>query len=130
MSLSTPSRTADVPAALLERVRSALAEDGGEPTASRVAAVLRGEGRVFGDAGVLAVVDALRRDTLGAGPLEPLLRTPGVTDVLVNGPRAVYIDRGAGLETTAVTFPDDAAVRRLAQRLAANGGRRLDESKP
>ena len=130
MSLSTASHTADVPAALLERVRSALAEDGGEPTASRVAAVLRGEGRVLGDAGVLAVVDALRRDTLGAGPLEPLLRTPGVTDVLVNGPRAVYIDRGAGLETTAVTFPDDAAVRRLAQRLAANGGRRLDDATP
>ncbi len=56
--------------------------------------------------------------------------TSGVTDVLVNGPDAVYLDRGAGLELTAVRFPDDEAVRRLAQRLAAAGGRRLDDATP
>jgi pilus assembly protein CpaF len=83
-----------------------------------------------GDATVLAVHEALRRDVLGAGPLEPLLRLPDVTDVLVNGPDAVYVDRGSGLERTEVTFTDDAAVRRLAQRLAAAGGRRLDDSVP
>jgi len=79
---------------------------------------------------VLAVHEALRRDVLGAGPLEPLLRLPGVTDVLVNGAREVYLDRGSGLELTEVAFPDEAAVRRLAQRLAAAGGRRLDDSVP
>ena len=63
----------------------------------------------------------LRRDVLGAGPLEPLLRLPGVTDVLVNGPDQVYVDRGDGLEATAVRFADDESVRRLAQRLAAHG---------
>jgi pilus assembly protein CpaF len=83
-----------------------------------------------GDATVLAVLDELRRDVLGAGPLEPLLRMPGVTDVLVNGPGAVYVDRGDGLELTSVRFPDDAAVRRLAQRLAARGDRRLDDAAP
>jgi pilus assembly protein CpaF len=116
--------------ALLERLRSVLAADGSYPTPARVADALRSEGGVYGDAAVLAVVDALRRDTLGAGPLEPLLRTPGVTDVLVNGPRAVYIDRGKGLEAASVVFGDDAAVRRLAQRLAAAGGRRLDDATP
>ena len=116
--------------ALLERLRSVLAADGSYPTPSRVAEALRSEGGVYGDAAVLAVVDALRRDTLGAGPLEPLLRTPGVTDVLVNGPREVYIDRGRGLEAASVMFGDDAAVRRLAQRLAAAGGRRLDDATP
>src|SRR5690606_13262844 len=55
---------------------------------------------------------------------------PGVTDVLVNGPDEVHLDRGAGLERTDVTFPDDEAVRRLAQRLAAAGGRRLDDAVP
>jgi pilus assembly protein CpaF len=55
---------------------------------------------------------------------------PGVTDVLVNGPDAVYLDRGAGLELTPVRFPDDAAVRRLAQRLAGSVGRRLDDATP
>ena len=68
---------------------------------------------------MLAVHDLLRQDVLGAGPLEPLLRLPGVTDVLVNGPDAVYVDRGEGLELTSIRFADDAAVRRLAQRLAA-----------
>jgi pilus assembly protein CpaF len=91
---------------------------------------LQAEGRILGDAGVLAVVDALRRESVGAGPLEPLLRSAGVTDVLVNGARAVYVDRGNGLEISKVTFPNEDAVRRLAQRLAGTGGRRLDDATP
>src|SRR4029077_13749988 len=53
-----------------------------------------------------------------------------VTDVLVNGPDQVYVDRGRGLELVDVTFADDDAVRRLAQRLTASGGRRLDDATP
>jgi pilus assembly protein CpaF len=116
--------------AVLERLRAALAADGAEPTATRVAGILRSEGQVLGDAAILGVVDALRRDTVGAGPLDDLLRMPGVTDVLVNGPHLVFVDRGAGLERTDVRFPDDDSVRRLAQRLAAAGGRRLDDASP
>ena len=114
----------------LEAVRVRLAREPGELTPHRVARALRESGRPVGDAAVLGVYEALRRDVVGAGPLEPLLRTPGVTDVLVNGPERVYLDRGAGLELTAVRFPDDEAVRRLAQRLAALGGRRLDDATP
>lgn len=114
----------------LDSVRAHLAVAGAEPTPARVAAALRSDGRLVGDAAVLAVVDALRRDAVGAGPLQELLEQPGVTDVVVNGPAAVYVDRGAGLERTAVRFPDDDAVRRLAQRLAAAGGRRLDDATP
>ena len=114
----------------LEAVRERLAREPGELTPHRVAGALRETGRPVGDATVLAVHDALRRDVVGAGPLEPLLRTAGVTDVLVNGPDAVYLDRGNGLELSSVTFPDEAAVRRLAQRLAASGGRRLDDAAP
>ena len=87
-----------------------------------MAEALRETGRPVGDATVLAVYEALRHDVVGAGPLEPLLRQPGVTDVLVNGPDQVYVDRGDGLEATAVRFADDEAVRRLAQRLAVPGG--------
>ena len=115
---------------LVELVRDHLAREAGELTPHRVAAVLRAAGRPVGDETVLAVHEALRRDVVGAGPLEPLLHTAGVTDVLVNGPDAVHLDRGAGLEPTDVRFPDDAAVRRLAQRLAALGGRRLDDATP
>ena len=115
---------------VVERVRERLADRPGELSPHRVAEALRATGRPVGDATVLAVYEALRRDVLGAGPLEPLLRLPGVTDVLVNGPDQVYLDRGHGLEATPVRFPDDAAVRRLAQRLAAMAGRRLDDSAP
>ena len=117
-------------AALVEDVRERLARTPGPLTPHRVAEALRASGRPVGDATVLAVHEALRRDVLGAGPLEPLLRLPGVTDVLVNGPHEVYVDRGTGLERSEVTFPDDGAVRRLAQRLASAGGRRLDDSVP
>lgn len=114
----------------IEQVRELLARDGGAVTPQGVAAALRARGRPVDDATVLRVHDALHRDTVGAGPLEPLLRTPGVTDVLVNGPEQVFLDRGQGLELTEVRFADDEAVRRLAQRLAAAGGRRLDDASP
>ncbi|MFC6286897.1 TadA family conjugal transfer-associated ATPase [Nocardioides sp. GCM10027113] len=120
----------DLPEAALEEVRSRLARDPGLLTPHRVAEALRASGRPVGDATVLAVHERLRRDSVGAGPLEPLLATPGVTDVLVNGPDEVYLDRGAGLEPAGVRFPDEAAVRRLAQRLVAGGGRRLDDAAP
>jgi pilus assembly protein CpaF len=115
---------------LLERVRDRLAASNTPLEPAEVARALRAEGRPVGDAEVLAVLDDLRREVLGAGPLEPLLRTVGVTDVLVNGPDQVFVDRGDGLELTAVRFPDDAAVRRLAQRLASSAGRRLDDATP
>jgi pilus assembly protein CpaF len=119
-----------VPLDDLEAVRDRLARSPGELTPHRVAEALRETGRPVGDATVLAVHEALRRDVVGAGPLEPLLRTPHVTDVLVNGADHVYLDRGSGLELTPVRFPDEDAVRRLAQRLAALGGRRLDDATP
>ncbi len=127
---STDASSTPAPADLVEVVRERLARTPGELTPHRVAAALRGAGRPVGDATVLAVHEALRHDVVGAGPLEPLLRTPGVTDVLVNGPDQVYLDRGAGLERVDVRLADDEAVRRLAQRLAATAGRRLDDATP
>ncbi len=120
----------DIGAALLEDVRRSLAESGAEPTPARVAAALRARGRLLGDRAVLGVVEALRSELVGAGPLEPLLADPGVTDVLVTGPSEVWVDRGSGLERTGVRFADAAAVRRLAQRLATSAGRRLDDARP
>jgi len=116
--------------AVVEAVREQLARQGAEVTPERVARALRDQGRPVGDATVLAVHDRLREEVRGAGPLEPLLRMEGVTDVLVNGADAVYLDRGHGLELTEVRFADDDAVRRLAQRLAGLGGRRLDDATP
>ena len=115
---------------LVERVRSRLVAGQGEATPSRVAAALRAEGMVLGDDAVLELVATLRQELVGAGPLEPLLRLAHVTDVLVNGPDEVWIDRGRGLEKADVRFGAEPDVRRLAQRLAGAAGRRLDEASP
>ncbi|MGW0735380.1 TadA family conjugal transfer-associated ATPase [Streptomyces sp. NPDC002851] len=115
---------------LLDGVRCWLAESGAEPTPAHVARALRDQGLVLGDAELLGVVRELRAELVGSGPLEALLADPEVTDVLVSGPDDVWVDRGQGLERARVSFADAAAVRRLAQRLAAVAGRRLDDARP
>jgi pilus assembly protein CpaF len=121
---------ADTLPGLLDGVRQWLVQSGAEPTPARVAQALREQGRVLGDAEVLGAAERLRSELVGSGPLEPLLADPSVTDVLVSAPDRVWVDRGGGLELTSVSFPDPAAVRRLAQRLAAVAGRRLDDARP
>ncbi|WP_240641479.1 TadA family conjugal transfer-associated ATPase [Nocardioides ferulae] len=130
MSGPAPRPVEGLPRSVLDQVRDRLASHPGDLTPHRVAEALRATGRPVADTEVLAVHEALRRDVLGAGPLEPLLRLPGVTDVLVNGADQVFLDRGEGLEPAAAGFSDDDAVRRLAQRLAALAGRRLDDASP
>ena len=120
----------EVPPEALTEVRERLARAGAELSPQRIAEALRESGRPVGDLTVLAVHDALQREVLGAGPLQPLLAEAEVTDVLVNGPEQVWVDRGRGLERAGVRFRDDDAVRQLAQRLAASGGRRLDDASP
>ena len=115
---------------LVDRVRARLVAESGGATPGQVAAALRAEGIVLGDDTVLELSSRLRRELVGAGPLEPLLALPGVTDVVVNGPRSVWVDQGDGLVRTDVTFGSDEDVRRLAQRLAASVGRRLDDASP
>jgi pilus assembly protein CpaF len=118
-------------AALLDRVRARLALDQAVPSRAEVAALVREEtGGLLGDDDVLLAVREAVDELAGAGPLEPLLREPGVTDVLVNGPDDVWIDRGTGLTRAPVRFADDDAVRRLAVRLAGLAGRRLDDAAP
>jgi pilus assembly protein CpaF len=113
-----------------DAVRTKIATLGREPDATDIADALRWCGHVVSDSSVLAVSQALHRDSVGAGPLEPLLALPGVTDVLVNGPDDVYVDTGDGLRTVPIHFESDDEVRRLAVRLAASVGRRLDDASP
>ncbi len=114
----------------IELIRMRLATIGHDITPDTVAGVARDLGMVVSDALVLHALERLRRTSVGAGPLEPLLHLPGVTDVLVNGAHAVYVDRGDGLELTDVAFASDDEVRRLAARLAASVGRRIDDASP
>ncbi|MFJ2665652.1 TadA family conjugal transfer-associated ATPase [Nocardia fluminea] len=116
---------------LLERVRERLAEHPGVPDAAQLAAAIRTEaGGVLADTDLLRALRLLQTEMTGAGLLEPLLHDPRVADVLVTGPDSVWVDRGRGLELTDVRFADEAAVRRLAQRLALAAGRRLDDAQP
>ena len=76
------------------------------------------------------IVDAILNDMFGVGPIEPLLADDTVTDILVNGPDQVYVERAGRLELTSLKFRDDAHVTSVAQRIAAAVGRRVDESSP
>jgi pilus assembly protein CpaF len=127
-----PSMSGDLAAdaVTLDLVRDRLVGLGRQYTPADVASAMRAEGLAVSDSAVLDAMESLRRHSVGAGPLEPLLREPGVTDILVNGPDQVFIDRGAGLELTGVRFLSDSDVRRLGQRLAASVGRRLDDAAP
>lgn len=117
--------------ALLDAVRLRLAEAGAQPTARSVAAAVRATRPPLGGDDVLDAVRVLRSELVGAGPLDQLLGEPDVTDVLVNGPDEVWVDRGVGLQRVpGIRFPDAAAVRHLAHRLATAAGRRLDDARP
>ena len=120
---------------LIERVRERLAAESA-PLGSRlgpavVADAIRAEsGGILGDTEVLANLRVLQTELTGAGILEPLLCADGTTDVLVTAPDAVFVDDGNGLRRSQIRFADEAAVRRLAQRLALAAGRRLDDAQP
>jgi pilus assembly protein CpaF len=76
------------------------------------------------------IVDLLLDDMFGLGPIEPLLADDTVTDILVNGPGQIYIERRGLLELTSIVFRDNDHVVNVAQRIAASIGRRVDETSP
>ena len=69
-------------------------------------------------------------EVFGFGPLEIFLRDPAVSDILVNGPSQIYIEKRGQLESTDVTFMDEKHLMRIIHRIGANVGRRIDESMP
>lgn len=116
---------------LIERVQRRLVRDGAAPTSTALAAAIRAESAgLLSDAELLRLIRLLQRELVGSGPLSELLADPATTDVVVNGPDDVRVDRGRGWESTDIRFPDDAAVARLARRLATAAGRRLDDACP
>lgn len=76
------------------------------------------------------LVTSLLNDMLGFGPLEVLLNDEAVTDIMVNGPRQVFVERGGKLELSSVQFRDNAHVMQIATRIVNGVGRRVDESTP
>ncbi|MEX0302379.1 MAG: CpaF family protein [Leisingera sp.] len=76
------------------------------------------------------LVDELIDEVLGLGPLEPLLADPGVNDILVNGHKTVFVERGGVLEQTGVRFRDEKHLLRIIDKVVSRVGRRVDESNP
>jgi pilus assembly protein CpaF len=72
----------------------------------------------------------IQHETLGLGPLEPLLQDPGIADILVNGPNSVYIEKKGKLTKTEVAFKDDDHLMTIIERIVSKVGRRVDESSP
>jgi pilus assembly protein CpaF len=78
----------------------------------------------------LRMLEQITDEIIGLGPLEPLLRDESISEVMVNGPRQVYIERSGKLELTNVVFQNDDHVMRIIDRIIAPIGRRVDESSP
>jgi pilus assembly protein CpaF len=76
------------------------------------------------------LVREIADDILGYGPIEPLLQDESVTEVMVNGPERVYVERGGKIERASVSFLDDAHVLRIIDKIVSQVGRRVDESSP
>ncbi len=77
-----------------------------------------------------ALIEELVHETIGFGPIEPLLADPSITDILINGSQSVYVERLGRLEKSAVRFRDDEHLKLVIDRIVAKVGRRIDEASP
>jgi pilus assembly protein CpaF len=92
--------------------------------------VLESEGIVLGRTERHRLFEAIVAEILGYGPIEPLLKDNTVTEIMVNGPKQVWVERNGKLEKTAIEFDDDDHVMRIIDRIVSPLGRRIDESSP
>ena len=76
------------------------------------------------------LVNEVLDETFGLGPLEPLMRDPTITDILINGPKTVYVERKGRLERADIAFNDDRHLLQIVQRIVGRVGRRVDETSP
>ncbi|SRR5579875_780542 len=91
---------------------------------------LEEQDRLVTDTDRLRLIEEVKNEILGLGPLEPLLRDDTISDILVNGSSEVYIERGGKLYKTDVVFQDDEHLLNVIGRIVASVGRRVDESSP
>ena len=126
-----------------DRVHSALIADLGpqlastdlEPQVLRERVRVQARARLAEERGLSAadrerLVEEIADDTLGHGPIEKLLADESVSEIMVNGPLDVWIERRGRLHQTTVRFDDDAHIRRIIAKIASQVGRRVDEASP
>src|SRR5712671_4965211 len=76
------------------------------------------------------LIEEILDEVFGLGPLEPLLKDPSISDIMVNGFDNIYVERGGRLVETSVRFKDQAHLRMIVDRIVSNVGRRIDDSSP
>jgi len=76
------------------------------------------------------IIEEVLDEVLGLGPLEPLLKDPSISDILVNGSGKVYVERGGKLALTSVRFKDNAHLMHIIEKIVSQVGRRIDEAQP
>lgn len=76
------------------------------------------------------IVEEVLDEVLGLGPLEPLLKEASISDILVNGPHKVYIERGGRLQLTNINFKDNEHLLHIIEKIVSQVGRRIDEAMP
>src|SRR5271169_2355940 len=111
----------------LESLEPALAA---QKVTAAISAILDDEGRLLTDVDKNHLIEEIKNELLGLGPLEPLLWDDEITDILVNGPSQVYVERGGKLYLTDVSFQDDQHLMLIIDRIVSQVGRRVDESSP
>jgi pilus assembly protein CpaF len=123
---------ADLRRRLVERRRAEAAAGrvGSEDLEGAVSRLVDDHAAVLSESRRAAIRELILRDTVGLGPLEQLLADATVTEVMVNGPDEVYVERGGRIETTEVRFSSERALRDAIERILAPLGRRVDELSP
>ncbi len=101
-----------------------------ETTREMVARQADGEGLTLTSRQFEAVTQAILQELIGLGPLEPLLADDTVSEIMVNGPYSVYVERGGRLTRADAAFDDEAHLRRIIERIVSPLGRRVDDSSP
>ena len=101
-----------------------------EELAGLVEKMLDASGVALNSADRKRMVLDIQNEVMGLGPLEPLLADTTVSDILVNGPKKVYVERRGRLEATDVTFTDTAHLMKIIDKIVSRIGRRIDESSP
>ena len=114
----------------VSRLESLEANLASQKVTGAITDILNEEGRLLTDADRTRLIEEIKNELLGLGPLEPLLWDDSVTDILVNGAHQVYVERLGKLNPTDVKFQDDQHLMLIIDRIVSQVGRRVDESSP
>jgi pilus assembly protein CpaF len=114
----------------VSRLESLEAKLASQKVTTAISEILDEEGRLLTDADRSRLVEEIKNELLGLGPLEPLLWDDEITDILVNGARQIYVEKEGKLHSADVRFQDDQHLMLIIDRIVSQVGRRVDEASP